>query len=161
MRNLIVILGDQLNEKISSLENFNKTQDHILMAEVWEEATHVKHHQKKIAFIFSSMRHFFNELLNKNYQVTYHYLDSEKDSSFESVLQDFMAVNQPSKIIVTSPSEYRVLDKAKSWSKLLSAEVEIREDSRFICSKNEFQKWASSKKSLDTETPTVSKDKGI
>lgn len=151
MRNLIVILGDQLNERISSLEHFDKAQDHILMAEVWEEATYVKHHQKKIAFIFSAMRHFSNELANNGYEVKYQSLDDNKDSSFESVLQNFMSINKPEKIIVTSPSEYRVLDKVKSWSKMLSTEIEVREDTRFLCSKNEFQQWACGRKSLVME----------
>ena len=51
MSNLVVILGDQLNLKMSSLGDFNKDTDSILMSEVREEATYVKHHKKKIAFV--------------------------------------------------------------------------------------------------------------
>ena len=53
--NLHFILGDQLNQKISCLEGFNPEKDMIFMCEVWEEATYVKHHKKKIAFIFSDI----------------------------------------------------------------------------------------------------------
>ena len=38
MRNLIFILGDQLSLNISSLQDFDKNHDAILMAEVWDEA---------------------------------------------------------------------------------------------------------------------------
>jgi deoxyribodipyrimidine photolyase-related protein len=55
---LRLILGDQLSYNISSLSDINPERDTILMCEVWEEATYVKHHKKKIAFLFSAMRHF-------------------------------------------------------------------------------------------------------
>ena len=34
----------------------------ILMMEVWDEATYVRHHKQKIVLIFSAMRHFAEEL---------------------------------------------------------------------------------------------------
>ena len=61
-QNLVVILGDQLNLKPSSLKNFDPKEDNILLCEVLEEASYVKHHKKKIVFIFSAMRHFAQEL---------------------------------------------------------------------------------------------------
>ncbi len=58
MTTLRIILGDQLDTNISSLDGLNVEKDIILMCEVWDEATYVKHHKKKIAFLFSAMRHF-------------------------------------------------------------------------------------------------------
>lgn len=71
MKILRLILGDQLTKNISSLHDFDKKQDVILMCEVWEEATYVRHHQKKIAFIFSAMRHFSKMLLKEKFNVVY------------------------------------------------------------------------------------------
>ncbi|MFT6497611.1 MAG: deoxyribodipyrimidine photolyase-related protein, partial [Alphaproteobacteria bacterium] len=48
MPNLILILGDQLSESITSLKGYNPDTDVILMCESWEEMTYVKHHKKKI-----------------------------------------------------------------------------------------------------------------
>ena len=62
MASLILVLGDQLTDNLPAIANATKTQDTILMAEVREEATYVKHHKKKIAFLFSAMRHFAQEL---------------------------------------------------------------------------------------------------
>ena len=56
IRNLILILGDQLSAGISSLREGDKTRDRILMVEVRDEATYVRHHKKKIAFVFSAKR---------------------------------------------------------------------------------------------------------
>ena len=145
MRNLIVIFGDQLHKMMTSLDDFDKSQDHILMAEVWEEATHVAHHKKKLIFIFSAMRHFAKELRDEGYELTYVQLDEHKQSSFETVLEEFLKNKQPQKIIVTAPSEYRVLEKVKNWPKLYSVDLEIKDDKRFLCSKQDFQQWLKNK----------------
>jgi deoxyribodipyrimidine photolyase-related protein len=54
---LILVLGDQQSLTLSALQGANKAQDLILMAEAVEEARYVPHHKKKIAFLFSAMRH--------------------------------------------------------------------------------------------------------
>jgi deoxyribodipyrimidine photolyase-related protein len=41
------------------------------MAEVMEEATSVRHHKKKIAFLFSAMRHFAEDLRDEGFTVDY------------------------------------------------------------------------------------------
>ena len=71
MRSLIFILGDQLSHSIPSLSHCNKNQDIVFMCEVLEEANYVKHHKKKIVFLFSAMRHFSLELKAKGYTVDY------------------------------------------------------------------------------------------
>ena len=60
--NLILVLGDQLTLDIAALKKADKSKDYIIMAEVDAEAEYVKHHPKKIAFIFSAMRHFAKRL---------------------------------------------------------------------------------------------------
>ena len=55
---IVPILGDQLNRQIASIRGCAKDDTVILMMEVWDEATYVKHHKQKIALIFSAMRHF-------------------------------------------------------------------------------------------------------
>ena len=60
---LRIILGDQLSTSISSLEGVQEG-DIIVMCELMEEATYVKHHPKKIAFLLAAMRHFAIELMS-------------------------------------------------------------------------------------------------
>ena len=55
---LRLILGDQLSMTLASLVDLDPQDDLLLMCEVHSEATYVKHHKKKLAFIFSAMRHF-------------------------------------------------------------------------------------------------------
>ncbi len=142
MKILRLILGDQLSHEISSLKNAKKG-DTILMCEVKEEATYVKHHKKKIAFIFSAMRHFCEELRNKEFNVIYENF-GKFDNFSKAVFYHFEKGNFD-KISVTFPGEYRVLEEIKSWQKKIN--VEICEDDRFLCSVNEFGDWAKSLKS--------------
>ena len=71
MSNLVLILEDQLSHSISSLNNYDSSQDVVFMCEVSDRVTRVKHHKKKIAFLFSAMRHFAKELREKDYKVDF------------------------------------------------------------------------------------------
>ena len=65
MRNLILILGDQLNLDNPALEGFDATQDGILMVECANEATHVWSHKARIVLFLSAMRHFYDCLASQ------------------------------------------------------------------------------------------------
>lgn len=147
MSNIRFILGDQLSESISSLKDIKKEKDIIFMCEVWNEATYVKHHKKKIAFIFSAMRHFAKMLKNKGYNVDYIKLnDSDNSGSFKGELKRILDNYKLDKLIVTHPGEYRVLEDISNLEEELNIEVEIREDDRFLCSYDDFKSWASGRK---------------
>jgi deoxyribodipyrimidine photolyase-related protein len=150
-KNLVIILGDQLSTAISSLKDFNKKTDQILMMEVMQEARYAPHHKHKLVYIFSAMRHFASELTESGYQVHYIKLDSnESRESFFQTFSSFIEGKNFKKIIVTEPSEYRVLHDIRSnWTKQHS--IEIREDDRFFCSIDTFKQYAQSNPSLRME----------
>ena len=75
MATLRLILGDQLSESIASLRDLDAAEDTVLMVEVDAEATYVKHHKKKIAYLFSAMRHFAAELEARQIKVRYTRVD--------------------------------------------------------------------------------------
>ena len=58
MSQLVLVLGDQLTKGLSALAAADKKTDTVMMAEVADEASYVKHHPKKIALIFAAMRNF-------------------------------------------------------------------------------------------------------
>lgn len=78
MRTLRLILGDQLSQSISSLRDCDKANDVVMMCEVMQEASYVKHHKKKLVYIFSEMRHFALQLHKLGYKVCYTKLDDPK-----------------------------------------------------------------------------------
>ncbi|APC94792.1 cryptochrome/photolyase family protein [Francisella tularensis subsp. novicida] len=152
MRTLRLILGDQLSQSISSLRDCDKANDVVMMCEVMKEASYVKHHKKKLVYIFSAMRHFALQLHKLGYKVCYTKLDDPKNTgSFYSEIQRVVEKLGIQKLIVTEPGEYRVLKDIQSWQKDFSIDVEIRIDDRFLATIGEFTNWAKGYKQLRME----------
>lgn len=149
---LRLILGDQLSLSISSLEGCDKSKEIILMCEVWEESTYVKHHKKKIAFLFSAMRHFAKELEKSGYNVEYTKLDDPNNTgSLRDEVERTLKKHNIESIVITHPGEYRVLANIKRWESEFGVPVEIRPDHRFLCTLEEFADWAKDRKQLRME----------
>lgn len=152
IRNLILILGDQLSLNLSSLRGADPSKDRILMAEVREEATYIKHHKKKIAFIFSAMRHHAEALRAQGWQVSYtQYQNPENTGSLRGEVARTVDRLGAERVIVTAPGEWRLREDMSHWETLLLCPVEIREDDRFVCSNETFKAWASGRKQLRME----------
>ncbi|HEV7417149.1 MAG TPA: cryptochrome/photolyase family protein, partial [Tianweitania sediminis] len=60
-RNLILVMGDQLDGESAAFHGFDAAQDIILQMELREEASTVPQNKRRIAFFFSAMRHFRDE----------------------------------------------------------------------------------------------------
>ena len=87
-RVLRFLFADHLSHSISSMRGLDPERDVVLMAEVIDEATYVPHHKRKIAFLFSAMRHFAAELRADGTRVDYVKLDDDGDTgSFRSELR--------------------------------------------------------------------------
>lgn len=144
---LRILLGDQLTHDISSLTDIDYTHDLIWMCEVVEEATYVKHHKKKIAFIFSAMRHFAEELRVRGFRVHYTKLnDKDNAGSFYGEVQRAINTHKPDKLVITEAGEYRVQEDIKKWSADFDIDVEIRDDDRFLATHEMFENWAEGRK---------------
>jgi deoxyribodipyrimidine photolyase-related protein len=151
-RNLILVLGDQLTPTLSSLAAGDPAQDRVLMAELQDEASYVRHHKKKIAFLFSAMRHFADELRAAGWTVEYVTLDDPANhGSFTAQVKHAVAAHHPERILVTEAGEWRVAEMFKGWSADLGLSVDILADTRFIASIPEFLGWAEGRKQLRME----------
>ncbi|MDQ0455499.1 cryptochrome/photolyase family protein [Rhizobium paknamense] len=152
MKSLILVLGDQLSASLSSLRAVDPATATVLMAEVMGEATYVPHHKKKIAFLFSAMRHFAEDLRKRGFSVRYVTLDDPDNSqSLFGEVRRAVADLQPGNIVVTEPGEYRLMQEMRSWQRKLNRPVEIRGDDRFLCTPDEFREWAKGRKQLRME----------
>lgn len=152
MTTLRIILGDQLTNNISSLEDIDLKRDIVLMCEVMDECTYVKHHKKKIAFVLSAMRHFAQGLIKQGYNVKYTKLDDQHNSgSIIGEIKRFTTKYKPKRIVITMPGEYRLLDALNKLNASLSIPIEIKDDNRFLATFEEFSEWANTKTSLRME----------
>ena len=151
MTTLRFVLGDQLSHGLSSLAGAT-SDDVILMAEVAEEASYVRHHKQKLVFIFSSMRHFAEELRAHGLTVDYVRLDDPANTgSFPHELRRAVGRHRVDSVIVTEPGEWRVWEMMLDWRETLDVPVLIRDDDRFIASREDFARWASTRASYRME----------
>ena len=152
MTKLCFILGDQLSESLASLAAIDRHDDLVFLCEVREEATYVAHHPKKIAFLFSAMRHFAAQLNALGYRVRYtRYDDAANTGSFESELRRAVQEENISEVHIVHPGEWRVLQKIITLKDELAIPLYLHEDTRFLCSTDEFHAWAKDKKQLRME----------
>lgn len=149
---LILILGDQLSPGMSSLAGRTPQSAQVLMAEVQAEAHYVPHHRKKIAFTFAAMRHFAQELRTAGWEVHYRAYDAETPCAhLFSAVRDQLDAGAYTRLIITEPGEWRLLEKMQTWQERLGLPVDIPEDTRFLASHSDFAGWADGRKQLRME----------
>jgi len=146
---LRILLGDQLSHDVSSLRDLDRARDRVLLAEVWDEATYVRHHPKKIAFIFSAMRHFAAELAANGVTVIYVRLDDPGNTgSLSGELARAVAADPPERVVATEPGEWRLWDAMRGWEAEFGVPVEIRDNERFFTTPRGFRAWAEGRTSV-------------
>lgn len=152
MRNLVLVLGDQLNHDSPAFDGFDNNDDAVWMAEVQEETNYVWCHKQRIALFLSAMRYFRNELERKGREVCYHQLQRQaKDdhgTSFAEVLSRNVKDLQPEKLIVVQPGDHRVQQQLKKTADKSGLELEIRKDTHFYCDLEDFKDYAANHKGL-------------
>ncbi len=149
---LRLIFPDQLSRNLSALQDLDPQKDLILMVETHEEATYVKHHQQKLVLFFSAMRHFAENLKAEQLPLLYvEYEDPTNTGTLMGEVKRVLKIMQFQKWVVTAPGEWRQLQLIKDIAKELNLPLEIREDSRFFCSSEQFKHWAQGRKQLRME----------
>ena len=149
---LRLVLGDQLTRSLSSLRDIDPVRDVVLMVEVRDEATYVRHHKQKIAFILSAMRHFAGALTAEGMNVDYVRLDDPANmQGFTGELQRALARHDVAQVVVTEPGEWRVLEMMRQWQRDLPVPMDVRADDRFVASREEFAAWAEGRKQYRME----------
>ena len=149
---LRLVLGDQLTRGLSALADLDPAADTVLMAEVTEEATYVRHHKQKIVLVLSAMRHFADELRAEGVRVEYVRLDDPLNSgTLGGEVARAVARHRPARVVVTEPGEWRLLDAMLGWERALGLPVSLRDDDRFVCSRARFARWAEGRRQYRME----------
>ncbi len=144
---LIPVLGDQLSLDLASLRAVDRGEAVVLMMEVADEATSVRHHQQKIAFLFSAMRHHAAALREAGWRVDYVAIDDEGNSqSFTGEVKRALARHGATRIVTVEAGEWRVIDAQADWGGDVS--VEVLADDRFLVSRDWFAEWVEGRKRL-------------
>ncbi len=145
---LRLVLGDQLSDRLPALDGIDPARDVVLMAEVRDECTYVRHHQKKIVLVLSGMRHFAARLRQRGMRVAYTALDDpENTHSLRGEMLRAVAAHRPDRVVVTAPGEWRLLEEMSGWQERAGIPVEILDDDRYLCGLRQFRHWADGRPS--------------
>jgi deoxyribodipyrimidine photolyase-related protein len=150
MRNLVLVLGDQLDNTSAAFDGFDCAVDVLWMAEVEEELVHVRCHKLRIAFFLSAMRHFRNSQKNSGMEVLYHQITEQRGDDagrdFCTILTKDVQRARPQRLILVEPGDYRVRLALEECARELNLPLEIRPDRHFYCSASEFAGYADGKR---------------
>jgi deoxyribodipyrimidine photolyase-related protein len=153
-RHLLLILGDQLDEDSAVFDGMDPALDVVLMVEAIEESTHVWSHKVRTTLYLSAMRHFAEQLKQRQWRVHYRALDKENDLTLGDGLQAAIAVFNPQRVIGVEPGDLRVralIEAACKSDETQPTPIEWREDKHFLCSLTQFRQWAGASTSLRME----------
>ena len=134
-RNLVLILGDQLDLNSSAFDGFDVGRDLIWMAEVREESTHVWSSKQRIAMFLSAMRHFALQVQERGLPLCYQKLgDHGSPASLASSLRLTISRHNPEGLLMTAPGDWRVLQAIRAVAREHRLPLDIREDRHFSVS---------------------------
>ena len=93
---LILVLGDQLTDRVAALRKADRQADIVVMAEGADETGHVPHHPRKIALIFAEARGRPppKPAAKKTNPVNAEFVDRTKDFLVEAMRQQGVTVEQ-------------------------------------------------------------------
>ncbi|MCU0925809.1 MAG: cryptochrome/photolyase family protein [Hydrogenophaga sp.] len=152
LRDLILVLGDQLDLDASGFDGFDAAHDAVWMAEVEEESTHVWSSQPRTALFLSAMRHFALALQSAGRPLHYQRMDAPGCvGGLGAQLQADLLRLRPARLVMTAPGDWRVLHAIKAVAEATGVPLEIREDRHFFCTVREFAAHAKGRKSLRME----------
>ncbi len=154
-RQLVLVLGDQLDPAASAFDGFEPKRDAVWMAEVEQEATHVRCHKLRIATFFAAMRHLRDELTERGIDVHYTEMPRQRSrdrgAGFAEVLAKDVRKLRPERLVVTRPGDCRVLASLSETAQTCGLDLELREDRHFYASPAAFSAWAEGRKQLVQE----------
>ncbi|MGQ3053732.1 MAG: cryptochrome/photolyase family protein [Roseateles sp.] len=152
MRNLVIVLGDQLDLDASGFDGFDADSDAVWMAEVAEESTHVWSSKPRTALFLAAMRHFALALQQARRPLHYTRLgDAGNQGTLAAQLQADIARLRPACLVMTAPGDWRVLQAVKAVAETSGLPLDIREDRHFLVTVREFSAYAKGRKSLRME----------
>ena len=123
----VLVFGDQLDPNSAAFDGFDTAEDAVLMMEVEEEATYIPQHKIRLAFFFSAMRHFADDLKDRGYTVYYVKLDDPNNrGSFEAEITRWANKTRPQRLICVRPGDFRVLESVQTAVKSLNCELDMR-----------------------------------
>jgi deoxyribodipyrimidine photolyase-related protein len=152
LRNLVLVLGDQLDAAAAAFDGCDPHHDAIWMAEVQEESTHVRSAQQRIVLFLSAMRHFAAARREAGWTVHYTALDAPGNTgSLAGELTRALPRLSPARVRLTAPGDWRVRQSLRATLKTMGVPLELCPDRHFYVSVREFAHHARGRRQLRME----------
>lgn len=152
IRNLVIVLGDQLDTGSSAFDGLDPGCDRVLIAEVADESEHVWSHKARIALFLSAMRHFRDRIRDQGIPVEYRELgDPGNLGDLRAELLAAIHRLRPVGVVVTEPGEWRVRETIRAAAASAQVALYIRPDRHFLCSTEDFAAHAEGRRQLRME----------
>ncbi|MGB3492085.1 MAG: cryptochrome/photolyase family protein [Elainellaceae cyanobacterium] len=142
----IWVLGDQLWADQAALKTCDDpSQARVLFIESAQYARQRPYHRQKLVLVWSAMRHFAEELRHAGWTVDYKIAED-----FEAPLIQWIQDHGIDDLRLMQPSDRPFAQFLKTLD--LSCDLTLVPNNHFLWSREEFQGWAKTRKSLLMET---------
>jgi len=151
-RNLVLILGDQLDRRATVLDTCNKQEDLLLMIESRHESRRIPSHKARTALFLAAMRHHADWLRSQGFRLEYVRVDTPPAADFQTALAHALREHQPAEVRLTEAGEFGVQATINETCAEAGVPVQIFADAHFLCSREAFAHWRAGRKTLVMET---------
>ncbi len=128
-RQLVLVLGDQLDSRSAAWEGFDPACDAVWMAEAPAEATQVWSHKARIALFLAAMRHFRDALRARGVTVHYRELDDPDNAgTLAGELEAAIRRLRPQRLVMVEPGEWRVREDLRRAAQTAGVPLDERPD---------------------------------
>jgi deoxyribodipyrimidine photolyase-related protein len=149
-RNLILVLGDQLDAGHAALRSGDRSQDTVVMVETLGEARHVWSHRQRVVLFLSAMRHYRDDLRHAGWTVDYAALADEVPDLAAGLVSAIVR-HRPATVRMVEAGEHRVQQQVASACAAAGVPLEVLPDTHFLCTTAQFAGWAKGRKQLVME----------
>ena len=144
---LFLVLGDQLHPDPHPLLSDVRAHDYVLMVEAVEEATHVWSHKARIVLFLSAMRHFA-ERWKSRCRLSYLQIGQHDAKTIpEAIAQQVARHPEIEQLCLIEPGDARLSERILAVCDGLGLRADQMPDPHFLCSREDFETWASQGKS--------------
>ncbi|MFG0259933.1 MAG: cryptochrome/photolyase family protein, partial [Phycisphaerales bacterium JB041] len=152
VRQLAVILGDQLDLSYPEVLGLDPELDRLFMVEVAEASRSPASSIIRTATFLAAMRHHAARLRGSGWRLDYVRLDDEANTqSFEGEFIRAIKRLRPDSVVMVEPGSFAADRSVRSACAAAGVDLEITPDPHFLCSTSEFTDWARRRKSLTME----------
>ena len=152
IRQLIVILGDQLDIHSTVFKDYDPKCDVVWMTEAASESNYVWSSKQRIVLFLSAMRHFRALLLGKKIHLIYTELGADDNKgSITEQLAFTLSREKIASVIAVEPGEYRLKGAIEHVCQEQGVPLTWKEDEHFLCSHEQFRNHAASRRQLRME----------